>query len=618
MNQDLTTILTKPTGASAASEWPLIGVVAASLTLVGVAFYPALSNSFVWDDLPTIVGNASYRGFDAQHLQWMFTTSYGGHYQPLSWLSLALDEKNWGADDAFGFHLTNMWLHAGAGVIIFFLARRLLEPFPREQSPFSRSVPPLNPPLVRGEEREPTSLETAPVSGGRVSATRPYWLGAVVASAFFLVHPLRVESVAWATERRDLLSGLFLLLCVWCYLRRHTTDDRAGRRRWLAASMGCYVLSLLSKATGMTLPLVLLILDAYPLGRFRRNHTAGKLRAVFTEKVWYVVPAALAAWMAVRAQSQAGAMWSFAEHPLSVRIGQAFYGLAFYPLKTLWPSGLVPLYEQQPHAAMLDMGNVLGGVLVIGATVLLWHFRKRAPALLAMWGAYVVLVSPMLGLAQSGPQVVADRYSYVACMPFALMLGAGVQRIWTRISHTGSVLRIMLMVLFPAIAVALVATTRAQTRIWRNPLTLWSTTLERAPDTPSAHAALGTIYYNRGDVKLAWQHSQAALHDLPGNLSAHITLAKSSLALGDGVTAERSFRTALDISSNLGRTNIDLVAGLAEALALQGRWDEAVAIDASLLDNPPRLLTSEERAIAETSLQRHKNRQLMEVHPEGQ
>ncbi len=548
----------------------MLVVAAASVALVGIAFHAALSGSFVWDDLQIIYWNEAYRGFSANSLHWMFTTTYGGHYQPLTWLSYSVDDRLWGVDDAFGFHLTNLALHATTGVIVFHLSWQLL------------------------------------ASAGHHDTVPAHWVGAFVAGTFFLIHPLRVESVAWATERRDLLSALFLTISVLFYVRRLTADDLATRRRYLAASVAVYVLSLLSKATGMTLPVVLLILDTYPFRRFTGSCQIPERRNVIFEKVWYVVPATLTAWLAATAQSQAGAMWTLSEHPLSLRIGQAFYGLAFYPFKTLWPTNLVPLYEQSPDATMINSANVIAAVVVLGLSVLLWTHRKRLPALLAAWAAYLVLVSPMLGLAQSGPQVVADRYSYVSCLPLTMLLGAGFQRIW--ISRRN--IRPMLVISSLAIGVVLVEMTQAQTKVWRDPLTLWTTTLERAPDTPSAHAALGAIHYNRGDYERSREHSLAALKILPGNRSAHVALAKASLALADGTTAEHAFRTALDITAALKQTDLDSMMGLAESLAQQSQWDEAEALDRSLLANPPRALTAAEQVAIEAALHRHTNKQL--------
>ena len=194
-----------------------------------VVFSPALRNGFVnWDDLETLVENQNFRGLTWSHLRWMFTTFHMGHYQPLSWVTFGLDYLRWGMD-AFGYHLTNILLHSANAVLFYFVSLRLL-------------------------------AIAAPISSAVVLK-----LAAGFSALFFAIHPLRVESVAWATERRDVLSGFFLLLTVLSYLKAVVTEtNRTGRRRWIAVSAMLYVLSLLSKASGMTLPVVLLVIGRIP------------------------------------------------------------------------------------------------------------------------------------------------------------------------------------------------------------------------------------------------------------------------------------------------------------------------------------------------------------------
>ena len=187
-----------------------------------------------------------------------------------------------------------------------------------------------------------------PVTPGSPIATLT---GATVATLLFAVHPLRVESVAWATERRDVLSGAWLMLTVWLYLRAAARPS--GRRRFviLAFAVVCYTVSLLSKASGMALPAVLLLLDIYPLARMNRP-SGVKRRAipwrVLWEKAAFAVPAIVVAVAAVVAQSSAGALWTLEAHPLGLRLAQAAYGVMFYLGKAVAPFGLIPLYEQPP------------------------------------------------------------------------------------------------------------------------------------------------------------------------------------------------------------------------------------------------------------------------------
>src|SRR5262245_58842456 len=210
-------------------QW-IIPVLIVAITVI--AFYPALKNAFVnWDDDKSILENPFYRGLHWTNLRWMFTTFHLGHYQPLSWLSFSFDYLLWGVEP-FGYHLTTILIHTANAVLCYYLSRRLLR----------LSVPSSNGVL--------------------------FDVAAAFAALIFAIHPLRVESVAWATERRDVLSGFFLLLTVLSYLKAVTPETgKASQRRWIAIAVVFYVLSLFSKASGMTLPLVLLVLDVYPLRR---------------------------------------------------------------------------------------------------------------------------------------------------------------------------------------------------------------------------------------------------------------------------------------------------------------------------------------------------------------
>ena len=228
-----------------------------------LVFFPAMHNDFIdWDDTDNFIRNDGFRGLDGKHLSWMFSTFHMGHFQPLTWFTLGVDYtwggKVFGEHPAYGygmdprsFHLTNVILHALNAALVFFISRLLI-----------RFALPLAPPVA-------------------VIA------GATCAALIFGVHPLRVESVAWATERRDLLSGLFLLLSLLAYLHGQRAASVPPRLKWNLISLALFVLSLLSKVMGVTLPVVLLILDWFPLRRLDRNPVRWSMppnRAVLIEK----------------------------------------------------------------------------------------------------------------------------------------------------------------------------------------------------------------------------------------------------------------------------------------------------------------------------------------------
>lgn len=286
--------------------------------LTGIAFLPTLQNDFVnWDDRATLVDNLHYRGLGWEQLRWMLTTTLMGHWMPLTWATFGLDYLLWGMRPV-GYHLTSLLLHAANAVAFYFLALRLLRPT---------------------------------VTGLRELTLR---LGATTAALFFAIRPLRVESVAWATGRRDVLAGLFFLLTLLTYLKAAEADGPAGTR-WLRTSVGLYALAVLSKAIVMTLPLLLILLDVYPLRRISgrvQEWAAPRARKLWAENVPYALLALVAAGMAIYAQTSRASPLDI--HPLPARVQIALYGLGFYLWKTLIPVGLSSLYELPARMNALD------------------------------------------------------------------------------------------------------------------------------------------------------------------------------------------------------------------------------------------------------------------------
>src|SRR5207245_2281150 len=245
-------------------------------------------------------------------------------------------------------------------------------------------------------------------------------LAAAVAALLFAVHPLRVESVAWITERRDVLCGLFFLLAVDCYLRAVEGDTRP-RRGWYWSAVALAALALLSKAMAVTLPLVLLLLDVYPfrrLGPWRWTR-----RDVWLEKIPFFVLSAAAAVMAIVAQRSVGTLSDLRALGVFERLGLAAYGLVFYADKTLVPARLAPLYEAPYDYATLTAWFAGSAVVVVAAAVALVRVRRRWPGVVAAAAAFVVMLLPVLGLVHFGLHVAADRNTYFAGLAPAMLAG---------------------------------------------------------------------------------------------------------------------------------------------------------------------------------------------------
>ena len=402
------------------------------VVLTLLAFSPLLYQGFEFvnlDDARGIYQNPNYRGLGLAQLEWMFTTPHMGHYQPLTWMSLGLDYLLWGMNPR-GYHLTNLLLHLANALLAFALFRRLLQ----RASPDDRGAIP-------------------------VAAA----FGALV----FAVHPLRVESVAWVTERRDVLSGCFYLLALLFYVQR---AEQPGSNKPYALCLLFFLLSMFAKAWGVTFFVVLLLIDAWPLRRFAARDDWPK---ILYEKIPFLLIAVVFMFLASWAQAAAGAAKSLADYGALQRLAQAAYGLCFYPLKTVWPVDLSPLYQLDVRLDPFSLLHLLCIGIVVAVSVALIVWRRRVPWLTVSWFTYAVIVAPVLGFTQSGPQKVADRYTYLSCLPFAL-LAAGAVLIFLRRSQKTRATAVGAVTVIPALVLlGLAVLTARQVPVWRNSVTLW-------------------------------------------------------------------------------------------------------------------------------------------------
>jgi hypothetical protein len=428
-----------------------------------VSFLPVRENDFVtWDDLTILLNNPHYRGLGWANLRWMFTTTLMGHYVPLTWLSLAVNFTLGGMDPR-GYHLGNLLLHAANAGVFYLVARRLLA------AGFAGGVAaPGVTPL-----REPTLCA-----------------GAAFAALVFGVHPLRVESVAWATERRDVLCGLFYLLATLAYLRGVDAGG-AIRTRYGAVSILAFLLSLLSKAAAIPLPAVLLLLDIYPL---RRLGAVG-WRRLLMEKVPYLLVAGPAGVAALIAQSHSRALFNFEAFGIGPRLLTIGYGLMFYPRKFLWSGDLSPLYAVPETIDPLSPRFLLSTMAFGLVSAVLVALRRRWPAGLAAWVYSALLVLPVSGAAQAGPQLVADRYSYLSGLGFALLPGAGLVWILRARRRLRATVVGACLVASALVLAGLGAGAWRQSTTWSDTETLWRHAISVDPGNARAHYYLAYWLY---------------------------------------------------------------------------------------------------------------------------
>jgi tetratricopeptide (TPR) repeat protein len=446
-----------PSRAPEAAALPVL--LAGGLLLAGLVcavYAPVLANGFVWDDWTVVLGTRAHRPLTAAGLGWMLRASVAGHYHPLTWLSFTVGEALFGTGPAAA-HALNVGLHLLNAGLAVLLGERLLR-------------------------------HARPGWSARARAS-----AALLAAAFFALHPLRVESVAWATERRDVLSAAFVLGALVAWVVR-ATARRPGA--WYAASLALFGLALLSKAQA-TVPAVLLVLDLYPLRRLRGATPAERGRSLArlaVEKGPFLVLAAAASAAALRAQSASGALLDLEAHPLPARAAQAAYGLVFY-LRATFAAAFSPLHERPVPLDWHEPRFLLSGlaVLLLGAAV--WWSRRTRPALAAAAAAYVLFLLPVLGLFQSGVQLVAERYSYLACLGFGLVAAAGAADLWQGAPSRAR--RAGLAAGLGAVLFAWTVLGHRHARVFHDDETLWRTVAARGPSALATNN-LGQMMAGRG------------------------------------------------------------------------------------------------------------------------
>jgi tetratricopeptide (TPR) repeat protein len=484
------------------ADWRLVAraIPFALAVVTFLVFSPGLRNGFVqWDDYINLIGNPHYRGLGWSQIRWMFTSTLMGHYIPITWLTFGLDYTLWGMNP-LGYHLTNTLIHSANATLFYLIAVRLL-------------------------------AKTTSLTGPALHA------GGAMATLFFALHPLRAESVAWATERRDVLSGLFFLLTILVYLKAQETQG-APRRRLLGVSVACYALALLSKSIVMTLPLVLVLLDIYPLGRLQMRWTLWRQvsgRAVLMEKLPFITLGVVGAVTSFWAVASNGFLTPVERYGWFSRIEIAAHSGWFYLEKTLVPLALSPLYELPAVVNPLELRFLVSSAMVVAISAAVFAVRRRWPAGLALWAYYWIVLGPVSGIVHAGFQLAHDRYSYLSCLGWALLVGAAMGRAG-RSAVTGA-LRPAFRGAVAAVAavwiLALGTLTVHQLQIWRDTDTLWLYAVEADPRCAVCQNNVGAAMHSAGFPLLGKPRYELALTLRPDILRMHNGLGMVYHRLGD-------------------------------------------------------------------------------------
>ena len=511
----------------------LISVTLVVLTLV--AYEPIRHNDFVnYDDdkyvtkNPNVTGGITWPG-----IKWAFTKTYASNWHPLTWLSHMADCEIYGLNPV-GHHITNVVIHIINSLLLFLLLSKM---------------------------------------------TGSVW-GSGFVAAIFAVHPVHVESVAWAAERKDVLSGLFWMLTILAYVHY---AERPSFKRYVLVVLA-FVMGLLSKPMVVTLPFILLLLDWWPLecialsgnggasATQKRQKTDGghpkaTLRQLVLEKVPLIVLSVISSVMAIIAQRSGGAVATFENISLDYRIANALTSYINYIGKMIWPSGLAVFYPH-PHIKLSDGTAVICGLLLVLITLLSIYTGRRRKHIAMGWLWYIVTLVPVIGLAQIGTQAMANRYMYIPMAGLLIIVAWEVKDIIAdkRGLQIAACVSAVIVIFSAAIA------TRTQVKHWENSLTLFDYTLKVTENNLLAENNYGSALFEAGRVDEAIPHLKNMIRINPRFSDARIKLGKILMGQKKVNEAIVCFNEVLEQNEGSAEAHYNL----AFALEMQNKYDEAI------------------------------------------
>lgn len=486
----------------------------ALVLLTWCTLWRVLGCDFVnYDDDRYVYANPNtLRGLTLENIAWSFGTTEFYNWHPLTWLSFAADVQVYG-ENPLGFHLTNLLLHTCNVLLLFAVLRTMTG----------------------------ASLPSA------------------IVAALFAIHPLHVETVAWVSERKGLLSTTFGLVALWAYAR-YVRDDKLS---WYAVSLASFAVSLTAKQMLVTFPCLLLLVDYWPLQRPKRVPTSKLL----LEKLPFVAISTALSAVVFHVQQLGGTVRTLAAYPFDVRLVNAVLSYGLYLLKAVWPFGLAVHY---PHPGdQIDTSAAALSALVLSAICILAVIvRRRHPYVLVGWLWFLGTLVPVIGLVQIGDQQMADRYMYVPA------IGLYIAVVWTANSmlHRSRSWNLALASVTALVVLGLAATSFRQTAYWRNSVTLFEHAIDVTRNNATAHYNLANAYSHRGDNELAVEHYQATLEIRPDDARSHYSLGILAEQEGRIADAERHYRSATQCDPRYAPAHTNL----AVILERQGQLEAAL------------------------------------------
>jgi protein O-mannosyl-transferase len=509
-------------------------ILATSVALLTLIVYlPSLKNTFVQrDDGAYIFANQHIRAIDVAFFKWAFFDFYAANWHPLTWIAHALDYELWGLTP-LGHHLTSVLLHAFNTFLVVFLIIKILEAF-KARSTHNGFCSFID---------EKTILIAAGVTG-----------------LLFGLHPVHVESVAWASEKKDLLCALFFLLSLLMYVTSFSDADselvanniraRYIHKRYLAA-LGFFILALLSKPMAVSLPAVMLILDWFPFARIRSVRT---FWFACIEKIPFFVLSIISSVLTIIAQKTGLSMALTYTVPLSSRVLIAAKSLTAYLINILWPVNLLAFYPYPKDASLLSTKYIFAIALIVSITIVCLIIQKKQKFWLAAWGYYVITLIPVLGIIQVGGQSMADRYTYLPALGPFLVTGVATAWLWKQITsfaRWGLFARTIIISGVFIVLLSLSYLTVKQIGVWKNDISLWTNVIENSPEPVLlAYTSRSMAFFSLGQFNQAIEDFTAIISLDPRSFPAYFYRGLSFYKTGQFEKAIADFTQASELTQN--------------------------------------------------------------------
>lgn len=477
-------------------DYSALFAVLLSVIIVCVYWQVGEHHFLSFDDNSYVTQNAHVtKGLTLEGLRWALTSFDASNWHPLTWLSHMLDVELFGVNSRW-HHLSNVVYHLVASVLVLVLFNQV---------------------------------------------TGMQWRSFAVA-AMFALHPMHVESVAWVAERKDLLSAIFGVLSLLSYCR----FTHSKSKPLYATSLIMFSLSLMSKPMLVTMPLLILLLDYWPLKRFDafEGNSSVSLTRIIGEKIPYAVLSILSGIITIIAQDNGNAIAKFSDVPLHLRIGNAVISYVTYIIKLIIPVNLAIYY---PFPLEIPVWKAVAAiVLIMIITSVAFVARKHSPYILTGWLWFLISLLPVIGIIKVGDQAMADRYSYVPSIGLFLLVTWSFAEVSQRICFRKT---LATLTLFLIIASMCYMTSR-QIGYWQDSYSVYSHSLQVAPGSDIIHNNLGIVLRENNDIDGAIRHFLHAINLSPNYVEAHKNIALALLAKGNIEVAIRAFKRAIELDNN--------------------------------------------------------------------